>query len=56
MLGDAGINIGEYHQSRREAGGEALAAISLDNRVPPEVVEALRKQPDILDVRQVQLD
>ena len=56
MLGDAGINIGEYHQARREAGGEALAAISLDNRVKPEVMEGLRKLPEIIEVRQVQLD
>lgn len=56
LLGDAGINIGEYHQSRREAGGEALAAISLDSRVRAEVIESLRKLPEIVEVRQVQLD
>ena len=56
LLGDAGINIGEYHQSRREAGGEALAAISLDNRVRPEVMDGLRKLPDVIEVKQVQLD
>jgi len=55
-LGDAGINIGEYHQARREAGGEALAAISLDGRLAPDVIESLRKLPEILEVRQVQLD
>jgi D-3-phosphoglycerate dehydrogenase len=55
-LGDAGINIGEYHQSRREAGGEALAAISLDDRLAADVMESLRQLPEILEVRQVQLD
>ena len=55
-LGDAGINIGEYHQARREAGGEALAAISVDGRLAANVIEALRKLPEILEVRQAQLD
>ena len=55
-LGDAGINIGEYHQARREAGGEALAAISVDGRLAADAMESLRQLPEILEVRQVQLD
>ena len=38
VLGEAGVNIAEYHQARREAGGEALAAISVDGALPPELV------------------
>lgn len=56
LLGRAGINIAEYHQSRREAGGEALATISVDARLDPDVVEALRAIPEIFEVHQVQLD
>lgn len=56
LLGSAGINIAEYHQARHEAGGEALAAISVDGRLSGEVIDALRKAPEILEVRQVQLD
>ena len=58
VLGEAGINIGEYHQARRDGagGGEALAAISLDDRLPAGVIEALRRLPDVLDVRQAHLD
>ena len=55
LLGDAGINIGEYHQSRLSAGGEALAALSVDGRLPAEVVEALRGLPEVLSVRQAGL-
>ena len=56
ILGDAGVNIGEYHQSRLSAGGEALAAVSVDGRLAPTVVEALEAIPEVLDVRQSQLD
>ncbi len=30
VLGDAGVNIAEYHQARLAQGGEALAAVSVD--------------------------
>jgi D-3-phosphoglycerate dehydrogenase / 2-oxoglutarate reductase len=56
LLGEARVNIGEYHQGRIEAGGEAMAAIAIDQRLPPELLDALRGLPDILDVRQVVLD
>ena len=56
LMGDAGINIGEYHQARLTAGGEALAAISVDGRLSGELVEALRRVPEVLEVRQVELD
>jgi D-3-phosphoglycerate dehydrogenase len=56
ILGDQNVNIGEYHQSRLTAGGEALAAVSVDGRLSPSVVEALEAIPEVLDVRQAQLD
>ena len=40
-FGDAGVNIAEWHQARLAQGGEALAAISTDGVVPPEVCKAL---------------
>jgi D-3-phosphoglycerate dehydrogenase len=48
LLGDNGVNIGEYHQARLAQGGEALAAISVDGQVPPEVRDALLALPDVL--------
>jgi D-3-phosphoglycerate dehydrogenase / 2-oxoglutarate reductase len=48
LLGDAGVNIGEYHQSRTSQGGEALAAITVDGVIDA----ALRRQlMDLHDVR-----
>jgi D-3-phosphoglycerate dehydrogenase len=47
LLGDAGVNIAEYHQARLAQGGEALAAISVDGMVGAGVRENLLKLPDI---------
>jgi D-3-phosphoglycerate dehydrogenase len=47
LLGDARVNIAEYHQARLAQGGEALAAISVDGAVGPGVREALLELPDI---------
>ncbi len=48
LLGDASVNIAEYHQARLAQGGEALAAISVDGAVRGDVREALLKLPDII--------
>lgn len=55
VLGDAGVNIGEYHQARLEAGGDALATISIDGRLPSEVADRLRALPEVTDVREIVL-
>ena len=47
LLGEARINIASYHQSRLAQGGEALAAISVDDPVPSEVCTRLLNLPDV---------
>ncbi len=56
LLGDAGVNIAEYHQARLQVGGEALAAVSIDTRISPELMERLDSLPEVLDIRQVEMD
>lgn len=56
LLGDAGVNIAEYHQARLAAGGEALAAVSVDGAVGGVVLERLRSASDILSAHEVRLD
>jgi len=56
VLGDAGINIAEYHQARLGAGGEALAAVSVDGRLGHELIETLGSLPEVWRVQQVHLD
>ena len=53
VLAEAGINIGSYHQSRRDGvgGQEALAAITLDQPPTEGVRERLAKVQDVLQVR-----
>jgi D-3-phosphoglycerate dehydrogenase len=47
LLGEAHINIASYHQSRLAQGGDALAAISVDDPVPPDVCRRLLQLPDV---------
>lgn len=47
LLGEAHINIASYHQSRLAQGGDALAAISVDDPVPGEVCRRLLQLPDV---------
>jgi D-3-phosphoglycerate dehydrogenase len=55
-LGEAGVNIGEFHQARDAKGGEALAVISLDEELSTRTLEALRALPDVRGAWQVRLD
>ncbi|UCC83270.1 MAG: phosphoglycerate dehydrogenase [Gemmatimonadota bacterium] len=55
VLGDAGVNIAEYHQARQEAGGEALAAIAVDGCVERPVIETLEALDDVIGVWQIEL-
>jgi D-3-phosphoglycerate dehydrogenase len=46
-LGDAGVNIAEYHQARLKEGGEALAVISVDGPGGPGLRETLLAIPEV---------
>ena len=56
VLGDAGLNIAEYHQARMTQGGNALAAIALDGDVTPAVRETLLGLRDVRSATAVNLD
>ncbi len=53
-LGDAGVNIAEYHQARLERGSEALAVISIDGTVSEAVRKSLLTLPDVHSATVVQ--
>jgi D-3-phosphoglycerate dehydrogenase len=56
ILGTSGVNVSDYHQARPPKKGEdALAAITVDVRVPGAVVDELRKLPEVTGVWQVDL-
>jgi len=56
LLGNAGINIAEYHQARLSAGGEALAAVSVDASLPAAVIASLSGMTEVRSVAQVAFD
>ena len=55
-LGEAEVNIAEYHLARTEEGGEALGVIRTDAPLSTELVEELSGLPSVIAIRQVVLD
>lgn len=55
LLGEHGLNIAEYHQSRLAAGEEALAILRVDGDMGSGVLEALRGLSGVGDARSVLL-
>ncbi len=47
ILGNAGVNIAEYHQARLAEGGEALAAIAVDGAAHRELRQRLLEVPEV---------
>ncbi|HEX8643219.1 MAG TPA: phosphoglycerate dehydrogenase [Allosphingosinicella sp.] len=50
-LGEAGVNIGTFHLGRRAAGGEAVALVSVDGHIEPEIVERIEALPGVKRVK-----
>jgi D-3-phosphoglycerate dehydrogenase len=50
LLGEAGVNIGTFNLGRRAAGGEAVALVSVDSAIAPDLVARLER---LAGVRQV---
>jgi len=46
-LGEAGVNIGTFHLGRRNAGGEAVLLLSVDEQVTPELIARVRTLPGV---------
>ena len=47
LLGQAGVNIAEYHQARLSQGGDALAAIAVDGVIDDDLRQRLLDLPDV---------
>jgi D-3-phosphoglycerate dehydrogenase len=50
-LGEAGVNIGTFHLGRRAAGDEAVALVSVDGHIEPEVVARIEALPGVKRVK-----
>ncbi|WP_338833674.1 D-3-phosphoglycerate dehydrogenase [Moorella humiferrea] len=55
VIGDHKINIAGMQVGRQEIGGEAVMLISVDNEVPREALQAIRRVDGVLDVRYIHL-
>ena len=54
-LGEAKVNIAQFSLARDRAYGEALALVNVDSAAPPELLEKLRRLPNVRRVQQVVL-
>ncbi len=46
-LGEAGVNIGTFHLGRRQAGGEAVLLLSVDEPVTPALLTGVKALPGV---------
>jgi D-3-phosphoglycerate dehydrogenase / 2-oxoglutarate reductase len=51
LLGEEGVNIGTFSLGRREAGGEAVALVSVDSHIGPDLVQRLQSLPGVKTVK-----
>jgi D-3-phosphoglycerate dehydrogenase len=51
LLGEAGVNIGTFSLGRREAGGEAVALVSVDSHIGQDLVQRLQALPGVRTVK-----
>ena len=56
ILGDAGVNIANMAVSRNRPRSRALMVLTLDNPIPPEVLDRIRAEPGLLDPRAIALE
>ena len=54
-LGRYGINIARMHFGREAAGGRAITVASIDAVATPELIEEIKRLPNIVSVKQVHL-
>ena len=55
VLASMGFNIAGYHQARLVPGGDAMAAVSVDGEITPELLERLRELDQITYVKPARL-
>jgi len=55
LLGEAKINIAGLQLGREAVGGMALSLVHVDERIPPAVLDQLRKLPNIVSAQMLEL-
>jgi D-3-phosphoglycerate dehydrogenase / 2-oxoglutarate reductase len=55
LLGKNRINIARMHFGRETQGGKAISVVSIDTHASPQIIEEIKKLPNILSVKQISL-
>ena len=55
LLGKNKINIARMHFGRETQGGKAISVVSIDTHASPQIIEEIKKLPNILLVKQISL-
>jgi D-3-phosphoglycerate dehydrogenase / 2-oxoglutarate reductase len=55
LLGKKNINIARMHFGRETAGGMAISVVSIDTHASPEIIDKIKRLPNILSVKQISL-
>ncbi len=55
MMGKNDINIARMHFGRESAGGNAISVVNIDSSISDELLEGIKKLPNILDVKVINL-
>lgn len=55
LLGKNHINIARMHFGRERQGGMAISVVSIDVHASPEIIDQIKKLPNILSVKQISL-
>ena len=48
MMGELGVNIATFHLGRKQAGGEAIALVEIDEAVSPDTLQTIRNMPQVV--------
>jgi D-3-phosphoglycerate dehydrogenase len=55
LLGKNQVNIAGMQLGRTRPGGRAVSVVNVDNPIPPPVLEEIRRMPDIVFAKLVQV-
>jgi D-3-phosphoglycerate dehydrogenase len=55
LLGKNNINIARMHFGREKAGGRAISVVNIDTCVTSQILDEIRRLPNILDVKEINL-
>ncbi len=55
IMGKNNINIARMHFGRESAGGNAISVVNIDSSISDELLEEIKKLPNILDVKVINL-